>query len=384
MAQHEVFRREGDDLEVVVRIPMTAAALGTEVTVATLEADLRGRRPGDAVASASPVPSGTQSGTRIAIDGKGVPRLRASGRGQLGVTLLVQTPTRIDDEQRELLRQLAELREETAARGAACRSTAAACSVGCGTRSPVSDRPAVPATSSSATPLPAIGATITLDGAEGRHAAVVRRIRPGEMIMIGDGAGAGVTRAGGVGRQVRSGRRGAPSSCPARSGRSGIVAVQALAKGDRSELAVEMLTELGVDEIVPWQAARSVVRWSGERAEKSLQRWRSTVREAAKQSRRLRVPAVDRTCSHRAAGGQDRRSRSCAGAARGRDRSRWPTVPLPAVGHGHDHHRPGGRHHRRRARRLRRRRRAGRCRSATACCAPRPPAWSPLAGLLLR
>ena len=60
------------------------------------------------------MPSGTQSGTRIAIDGKGVPRLRASGRGQLGVTLLVQTPTRIDDEQRELLRQLAELREETA------------------------------------------------------------------------------------------------------------------------------------------------------------------------------------------------------------------------------------------------------------------------------
>jgi molecular chaperone DnaJ len=60
-----------------------------------------------------PVPAGTQSGTRIAIEGKGVPRLRASGRGELGVTLLVQTPTRIDDDQRELLRQLAELREET-------------------------------------------------------------------------------------------------------------------------------------------------------------------------------------------------------------------------------------------------------------------------------
>ena len=59
------------------------------------------------------VPAGTQSGTRIAMEGKGVPRLRGSGRGQLGVTLLVQTPTRIDDDQRDLLRQLAELRDET-------------------------------------------------------------------------------------------------------------------------------------------------------------------------------------------------------------------------------------------------------------------------------
>src|SRR5215207_641222 len=109
---HEIFRREGDDLEVVVKIPMTAAALGTEVTVATLEADVEDSAP-EARAVRVAVPSGTQSGTRIAIDGKGVPRLRGSGRGQLGVTLLVQTPTRIDDEQRDLLRQLAELRDET-------------------------------------------------------------------------------------------------------------------------------------------------------------------------------------------------------------------------------------------------------------------------------
>src|SRR5918997_960187 len=112
VAGHEFFRREGDDLEVVVKIPMTAAALGTEVLVATLEADLPDADP-DTIAVRVPVPAGTQSGTRIAIDGKGVPRLRANGRGQLGVTLLVQTPTRIDHEQRELLRQLAELREET-------------------------------------------------------------------------------------------------------------------------------------------------------------------------------------------------------------------------------------------------------------------------------
>lgn len=111
---HEIFKRDGDDLEVVVKIPMTAASLGTEVTVETLEADLEDA-DADTTTVRVGVPAGTQSGTRIAIDGKGVPRLRASGRGQLGVTLLVQTPTRIDDEQRELLRQLAELREETRA-----------------------------------------------------------------------------------------------------------------------------------------------------------------------------------------------------------------------------------------------------------------------------
>jgi molecular chaperone DnaJ len=109
---HEIFTREADDLEVTVRIPMTAAALGTEVLVTTLEADLEDSDPEDRTVRV-PVPSGTQSGTRIPIDGRGVPRLRGSGRGQLGVTLLVQTPTRIDDEQRDLLQQLAELRDET-------------------------------------------------------------------------------------------------------------------------------------------------------------------------------------------------------------------------------------------------------------------------------
>lgn len=112
VAPHEIFRREGDDLEVIVRIPMTAAALGTEVSVSTLEADLEDAEP-ETTSVRLGVPAGTQSGTRVAIDGQGVPRLRAGGRGQLGVTLMVQTPTRIDDDQRELLRQLAELREET-------------------------------------------------------------------------------------------------------------------------------------------------------------------------------------------------------------------------------------------------------------------------------
>ena len=116
VAQHEIFRREGDDLEVVVKIPMTAAALGTEVAVATLEADLEDSDPADRSVEVV-VPAGTQSGTRVALEGRGVPRLRSNGRGQLGVTLLVQTPTRMDEEQRDLMRQLAELRGETGPEG---------------------------------------------------------------------------------------------------------------------------------------------------------------------------------------------------------------------------------------------------------------------------
>src|SRR5690606_8740811 len=71
-----------------------------------------------------------------------------------------------------------------------------------------------------------------------------------------------------------------------------LVLVQALAKGDRAELAIEAATEIGVDEVVPWRAERSVVIWRGDRAAKSRARWAATVRAAAKQSRRARVPLV--------------------------------------------------------------------------------------------
>jgi len=108
---HETFKRNGDDLEVVVRLPMTAAALGTEVVIPTLEAERDDLDPELATVRVS-VPGGTQSGTRIPVSGRGVTRLRGSGRGDLGVTLLVQTPGRLDDHQRDLLRQLAEARGE--------------------------------------------------------------------------------------------------------------------------------------------------------------------------------------------------------------------------------------------------------------------------------
>ncbi|NMD47039.1 MAG: molecular chaperone DnaJ [Propionibacterium sp.] len=108
---HETFKRNGDDLEVVVRVPMTAAALGTEVVLQTLEAERDDLDPEQGTVRLT-VPSGTQSGTRIPVAGRGVPRLRGAGRGDLGVTLLVQTPSKLDEHQRNLLRQLAEARGE--------------------------------------------------------------------------------------------------------------------------------------------------------------------------------------------------------------------------------------------------------------------------------
>jgi 16S rRNA (uracil1498-N3)-methyltransferase len=147
-----------------------------------------------------------------------------------------------------------------------------------------------------ADPLPALGDRILLEGDDGRHAAVVRRIRPGEMILVGDGRGHGVRgEVREVGRESLVVEVTEQLTQP--EPRRRVLAVQALAKGDRSQLAVEMLTETGVAEIIPWSAARSVVPWSGERGERSLARWRSAAWEAAKQSRRLRVAQVSEPMS---------------------------------------------------------------------------------------
>lgn len=139
---------------------------------------------------------------------------------------------------------------------------------------------------------PEVGSLVTLDGEDGRHAVVVRRIRPGEQVVVADGAGFGVRgRVQAVGRvdltlEVTETLTTLPE-------RQRVVAVQALAKGDRSELAVELLTETGVAAIIPWAASRSIARWSGERGDRSRRRWQAAAREAAKQSRRLRVPEVE-------------------------------------------------------------------------------------------
>lgn len=132
---------------------------------------------------------------------------------------------------------------------------------------------------------------VTLSGPEGHHAAAVRRLRPGERADVSDGAGTiaecVVVSAGrdSVVLDVRSVRE-LPPPQPL------ITVVQALPKGDRGELAVELMTEVGVDSVVAWAAQRCVVRWQGERGARALRKWQSAAREAAKQSRRAWIPEV--------------------------------------------------------------------------------------------
>jgi 16S rRNA (uracil1498-N3)-methyltransferase len=135
------------------------------------------------------------------------------------------------------------------------------------------------------------GDTVTLTGAEAHHAATVRRVRVGEEVTLGDGRGAWLTgRVASVApREVVVAveeRRDAAAPSPR------VVLVQALAKGDRDELAVQAATELGIDEIVPWQASRSVSRWDAAKAAKGRARWATIAREAAKQAHRAWLPEV--------------------------------------------------------------------------------------------
>jgi 16S rRNA (uracil1498-N3)-methyltransferase len=138
--------------------------------------------------------------------------------------------------------------------------------------------------------------TVVVDGPEGHHAATVTRIAAGERVVLTDGLG---RRAAGT--VVATGRdrldvevvavRDDPPPQPR------FVVVQALAKGDRGELAVETMTEVGVDVVVPWAAARSIARWRDDRAAKALARWRATAHAAGKQSRRTRFPEVTEPAS---------------------------------------------------------------------------------------
>ena len=135
------------------------------------------------------------------------------------------------------------------------------------------------------------GATILLEGDEGRHAAAVRRLRVGESVVLADGEGRGVrgrvTAVGGSSVEVAVDELLEAPAEPLE-----LVAVEGLAKGDRSEIAIVAMTELGVRRIVAWQASRSVVRWDGK-VDMGLARWRAAAARAAKQSRRLRVPRLE-------------------------------------------------------------------------------------------
>ncbi|MGY5306981.1 16S rRNA (uracil(1498)-N(3))-methyltransferase [Nocardia gipuzkoensis] len=138
--------------------------------------------------------------------------------------------------------------------------------------------------------VPEPGAVAVLDGPEGRHAATVRRIRIGEPITLSDGRGV-LAESEVVAAQrdrlelaVRNRVLAAPQAPP-------VTVVQALPKSDRSELAVELMTEAGADTIIPWQAARCVANWEGKAA-KGVDKWRAAARSAARQSRRAYIPAV--------------------------------------------------------------------------------------------
>jgi 16S rRNA (uracil1498-N3)-methyltransferase len=131
------------------------------------------------------------------------------------------------------------------------------------------------------------GDIVEVEGDEAHHAVAVRRLRAGEGVVLTDGAGTTAT-----GTVAATGRRDLTVAAVEVHTVPALTVVQALPKGDRGELAVEVLTEIGVARIVPWCASRSVTIWKGDRAGKSLARWRSTAREAAKQSRRAWFPEV--------------------------------------------------------------------------------------------
>lgn len=137
-----------------------------------------------------------------------------------------------------------------------------------------------------------VGDRATLTGAEGRHAASVRRIGAGEWVDVVDGAGLRLTCevAGAdksslslVVREVLQEERPVPE----------IVLVQALAKGGRDEAAVEICTEIGIDRVIPWASQRAIVQWKGPKADKGRAKWEGVARAAAKQSRRAFVPTVE-------------------------------------------------------------------------------------------
>jgi 16S rRNA (uracil1498-N3)-methyltransferase len=136
------------------------------------------------------------------------------------------------------------------------------------------------------------GSVVQVTGEEARHAITVVRVRVGERISVSDGDGllaSGVVSStdGGVVRvEVETAKRH-PAPAPE------LWLAQALAKGDRDELAVQAATELGVSGVIPWAAERSISRWEGAKAAKGRDRWAAIVREATKQSIRPRVPVVE-------------------------------------------------------------------------------------------
>jgi len=143
------------------------------------------------------------------------------------------------------------------------------------------------------------GAVVRVGGSEARHAVTVSRIRPGEQLLLGNGAGLilGGTVVTAEPTEL-SLRVDTNTVTPPATPR--ILLVQALAKGDRDELAIQAATELGIDGVIPWAAARSVSRWEGAKIARGRERWASIVREAGKQSIRPWLPSVEGLASTKA------------------------------------------------------------------------------------
>lgn len=141
--------------------------------------------------------------------------------------------------------------------------------------------------------VPDADSVVRLGGDEGRHAVTVTRVAVGEQIIVSDGAGAAalceVTDT--IGKAALDARVLDLVVTPAPVPK--VTVVQALPKSERSELAVDLATEAGVDVIIPWQSARCVAKWVGPKADKGVSKWRSAASSAAKQSRRAYIPVVE-------------------------------------------------------------------------------------------
>lgn len=138
---------------------------------------------------------------------------------------------------------------------------------------------------------PAVGEVIDISGPEAKHAVQVRRMRVDEAIQLTDKAGLRVR--GVVKATQKSSLSVLVNSVESENAPSlKLTLVQALAKGDRDELAVQAATELGVMSVIPWESDRSVSRWIGIKEDKGVERWQTIVTEAAKQSLRVWHPVV--------------------------------------------------------------------------------------------
>ena len=321
--------------------------------------------PSTAPSTSSCAP-GIQAGDVLTIKGRGVTPLRGTQRGDLRVGVHVVTPTRLDAQGARPHRGLRQAHQGS--RAAAGRVPPGA--VREAPRPlPQADRPTAMALH-----------FVVDDGARPPSRATVgspapRRTTPPRCAACGwrDGDARRWARALAHGRRARR--------CPARGGRRvhsshhrrphpALVLVQALAKGDRDELAIQAATELGVDEIVPWQAARSVSRWEAAKAAKGRARWAGIIREAAKQAIRTWIPEVAAVYYDEAGRASRRTASWCSSrpppsAQRGGRRSTRPPRHRAAG-------RPRGRNRRRRTDALRRPG-ATAVRSARQCCARRRP-----------